>query len=172
MLASSLVLITCIHEAIVIKVNLNWRKKNYFPCKLKGAVICSVLFTYCQGQGNDILTNITKGKFPHNPLPLFIHFLPTPLYLRERKKYTSIYFKRFRDFFVELIVTMLPLTYSSYCEKKKFFDNVNSLHFQERIWKPLKTFNKTVIVINRYSINCSENYKSLLQNSKINFRMQ
>ncbi len=37
-----------------------------------------------QGKWNDILTNNSKGKFPHNPLPLFLPFLPTPLQLHKK----------------------------------------------------------------------------------------
>ena len=45
---------------------------------------------FFQGKGNVILTNNSKGKFPHNPLPLYLPFLPTPLQLYEEKN--KIYF--------------------------------------------------------------------------------
>ena len=66
-----------------------------------------------QGKGNVILTINSKGKFPHNPLPLFIPFLPTPLQLHEEKNILPPYFKRFRDFFfVELIVRIATPEYN------------------------------------------------------------
>ncbi len=45
-----------------------------------------IMTTFTQGQGNDILTNNSKGKFPHNPLPLFLPFFPTPLQLHDKNK--------------------------------------------------------------------------------------
>ena len=56
------------------------------------------LSIYCtQGKGNVILTKNSKGKFPHNPLPL--PFLPTPLQLHKKKQdKPPPSFQRFRDF--------------------------------------------------------------------------
>ena len=51
-------------------------------------------FYLYQGQGNYILTNNSKGKFPHNPLPLFLPFFPTPLQLHDKNKiYHQILYK-------------------------------------------------------------------------------
>ena len=46
----------------------------------------------CLKDTNDsdvILTNNSKGKFPHNLLPLFLPFLPTPSQLHKMMKKTS-----------------------------------------------------------------------------------
>ena len=43
-----------------------------------------------QGKGNVILTNDSKGKFPHNPLPIFLpFFLFTPFQLHAKTRYTT-----------------------------------------------------------------------------------
>ena len=61
-----------------------------------------------QGQGNDILTNNSKAKFPHNPLPLFLRFLPTPLHL---KNILRNVLKGFVIFFVELTIKIATPDY-------------------------------------------------------------
>ena len=52
-----------------------------------------------QGKGNVILKNNSKVKFPHNPLSLFLPFLPTPVQLHEKKtRYSQLTFKGFMLF--------------------------------------------------------------------------
>ena len=59
-----------------------------------------------QGKGNVILTNNYKGKFPHNPFPLFLPFSYPPLfsYIKKNNIYPHLISKGFVIFFVEFIV--------------------------------------------------------------------
>ena len=57
-----------------------------------------------QGKGNVILTNNSNGKFPHNPLPLFLPFLSTPLQLHKKNKIHPHLTSKGFVIFVELIV--------------------------------------------------------------------
>ena len=57
------------------------------------------LLDQMQGKGNDILKNNSKGKFPHNPFPLFLPLLTHPSSVTHKKQdILPPYFKRFRDF--------------------------------------------------------------------------